>query len=54
MGFKFIHIIEIQDGCHLYPKVPPNLDYESLKNSNFAKIRSIQAEESKYEILIPL
>ena len=54
VGFKSIHIIKIQNGSHICQEVPPNFDYESLKNSNSVKIRSIMAEESKYEFLIPL
>ena len=54
VGFKIIHIIEIQDGRQICPEVPQILDYESLENSKSVKIRSIKADESKYEILIPL
>ena len=41
-------------GSHLQKSKDGRLDYESLKNSKSVKIRSIKAEESKYEILIPL
>ena len=45
VGFKSIHI------C---PEVPPILDFESLRNSNSVKIRSIQAEEPKYKNSDPI
>ena len=54
IGFKIIHIIKVQDGGHICPEVPPIFYYETLKNSNSVKIRSIKAEKSKYEFLIPL
>ena len=37
----------------LYCIIPHFLAYKVFKNSNFVRIRFNQAEESKYEVLIP-
>ena len=52
VGLKLIHGLKIQNAWHKLI-IPHILAYEVFKSSNSVRIRSIQAEESKYEILIP-
>ena len=35
---ELIQVIEIKDGRHVYPKIPPILTDEGLKKSNYVKI----------------
>ena len=49
MGLKLMQGLTIQDGCI----IPHFLAYKGLKSSNSVRIRFNQAEEFKYEIMIP-